>query len=164
MLQAFDPNEWCLKNDLFSGGLNTWPLSHKSFALTTNHCCSPWQSNISKMMIWYKMPTFVYFSLMAKNAIMKELIKLTISFYSYSILILFFCKNLLLVLIKTNIKHFWVKTKNAFLHFWIVSVFGNFFFYHFWRFRRSSIIVWLEHIWWPLNLCMNHHFQVNSDK
>ena len=35
MLQAFDPNEWCLKNGLLSGGLNPRPLSHESFALTT---------------------------------------------------------------------------------------------------------------------------------
>jgi hypothetical protein len=35
LLQAFDPNEWCLKNGLLSGGLNPRPLSHESFALTT---------------------------------------------------------------------------------------------------------------------------------
>ncbi len=28
LLQAFDPNEWCLKNGLFNGGLNPQPLSH----------------------------------------------------------------------------------------------------------------------------------------
>ena len=35
MLQAFDPNEWCLKNGLLGGGLNPRPLSHESSALTT---------------------------------------------------------------------------------------------------------------------------------
>jgi len=35
LLQAFDPNEWCLKNGLLSGGLNPRPLSHESSALTT---------------------------------------------------------------------------------------------------------------------------------
>ena len=32
---SFDPNEWCLKNGLHSGGLNPGPLSHESSALTT---------------------------------------------------------------------------------------------------------------------------------
>ena len=31
----FDPNEWCLKNGLHSGGLNPGPLGHESSALTT---------------------------------------------------------------------------------------------------------------------------------
>ena len=35
LLQAFDPNEWCLKNSLLSGGLNPGPLSPESSALTT---------------------------------------------------------------------------------------------------------------------------------
>ncbi len=35
LLQAFDPNEWCLKNGLLSGGLNPGPLGHESSALTT---------------------------------------------------------------------------------------------------------------------------------
>ncbi len=35
LLQAIDPNEWCLKNDLLGGGLNPQPLSHESSALTT---------------------------------------------------------------------------------------------------------------------------------
>ncbi len=35
LLQVFDPNEWCLKNGLLSGGLNPRPLSHESSALTT---------------------------------------------------------------------------------------------------------------------------------
>jgi len=35
LLQAIDPNEWCLKNGLLSGGLNPRPLSHESSALTT---------------------------------------------------------------------------------------------------------------------------------
>ncbi len=30
-----DPNEWCLKNGLHSGGLNSGPLGHESSALTT---------------------------------------------------------------------------------------------------------------------------------
>jgi hypothetical protein len=34
----FDPNEWCLKNGLHSGGLNPGPLGHESSALTTR----PW--------------------------------------------------------------------------------------------------------------------------
>jgi hypothetical protein len=34
-VQNFDPNEWCLKNGLRSGGLNTGPLGHESSALTT---------------------------------------------------------------------------------------------------------------------------------
>ncbi len=32
---SFDPNEWCLKNGLHSGGLNLGPLCHESSALTT---------------------------------------------------------------------------------------------------------------------------------
>jgi hypothetical protein len=35
LFQAFDPNEWCLKNDLHSGGLNPGPLGLESSALTT---------------------------------------------------------------------------------------------------------------------------------
>ena len=34
-VQAFDPNEWCPKNSLLSGGLNPGPLSPESCALTT---------------------------------------------------------------------------------------------------------------------------------
>jgi hypothetical protein len=32
---SFEPNEWCLKNGLHSGGLNPGPLGHESSALTT---------------------------------------------------------------------------------------------------------------------------------
>jgi hypothetical protein len=32
---SFDPNEWCLKNGLHSGGLNPRPPGHESSALTT---------------------------------------------------------------------------------------------------------------------------------
>ena len=32
---SFDPNEWCLKNGLQSGGFNPGPLGHESSALTT---------------------------------------------------------------------------------------------------------------------------------
>jgi hypothetical protein len=32
---SFDPNEWCLKNGLHSGGLNPGPLGNESSALTT---------------------------------------------------------------------------------------------------------------------------------
>jgi hypothetical protein len=32
---SFDPNEWCLKNGLHSGGLNPGPLGHESSALIT---------------------------------------------------------------------------------------------------------------------------------
>ncbi len=32
---SFDPNEWCLKNGLHSGGLNPGPPGHESSALTT---------------------------------------------------------------------------------------------------------------------------------
>ena len=35
LFQAFDPNEWCLKNGLHSGGLNPRPLGHESSASTT---------------------------------------------------------------------------------------------------------------------------------
>jgi hypothetical protein len=35
LLQVFDPNEWCLKNGLLSGGLSPRPFSHESSALTT---------------------------------------------------------------------------------------------------------------------------------
>jgi hypothetical protein len=35
LLQAFNPNDWCLKNGLLSGGLNPRTLSHESSALTT---------------------------------------------------------------------------------------------------------------------------------
>jgi hypothetical protein len=35
LFQAFDPNEWCLKNGHLSGDLNPLPLSHESSALTT---------------------------------------------------------------------------------------------------------------------------------
>ncbi len=48
MLQAFDPNEWCLKNGLLSGGLNPWPLSHESSALTTIPRLLAWASNSSE--------------------------------------------------------------------------------------------------------------------
>jgi hypothetical protein len=34
-VSSFDPNEWCLKNGLHSGGLNPGPLGHESSALTT---------------------------------------------------------------------------------------------------------------------------------
>jgi hypothetical protein len=40
---SFDPNEWCLKNGLHSGGLNPGPLIHESSALTTR----PWLLNTS---------------------------------------------------------------------------------------------------------------------
>ena len=32
---SFDPNEWCLKNGLHSGGLKKGPVGHESSALTT---------------------------------------------------------------------------------------------------------------------------------
>ena len=32
---SFDPNEWCLKNGLHNGGLNSQPFSYQSSALTT---------------------------------------------------------------------------------------------------------------------------------
>jgi hypothetical protein len=32
---SFDPNEWCLKNGHYSGGLNPGPLGHESSSLTT---------------------------------------------------------------------------------------------------------------------------------
>jgi hypothetical protein len=32
---CFDPNEWCLKNGLRSGGFNPGPLGHESSAVTT---------------------------------------------------------------------------------------------------------------------------------
>ncbi len=32
---SFDPNEWCLKNGLHSGGLNPGPFGHESSALLT---------------------------------------------------------------------------------------------------------------------------------
>jgi hypothetical protein len=35
IVPSFDPNEWCLKNGLNSGGLNPGPLGHESSALTT---------------------------------------------------------------------------------------------------------------------------------
>jgi hypothetical protein len=35
VVPSFDPNEWCLKNGLHSGGLNPGPLGHESSALTT---------------------------------------------------------------------------------------------------------------------------------
>jgi hypothetical protein len=35
LLPCFDPNEWCMKNGLHSGGLNPRPLSYESSALTT---------------------------------------------------------------------------------------------------------------------------------
>ncbi len=34
-VSRFDPNEWCLKNGLHSGGLNLGPLGHESSALTS---------------------------------------------------------------------------------------------------------------------------------
>ena len=33
IVPSFDPNEWCLKNGLHSGGLNPGPLGHESSAL-----------------------------------------------------------------------------------------------------------------------------------
>ncbi len=35
LLPCIDPNEWCIKNGLRSGGLNPRPLSHESSALNT---------------------------------------------------------------------------------------------------------------------------------
>ncbi len=35
LFQVFDPNKWCLKNGLLTGGLNPRPLSHESSAVTT---------------------------------------------------------------------------------------------------------------------------------
>ena len=32
---SFDPNEWCMKNGLHSGGVNPGPLGHESSALNT---------------------------------------------------------------------------------------------------------------------------------
>ncbi len=40
-VSSFDPNEWCLKNGLHSGGLNSVPLDHESSALTTRPGYSP---------------------------------------------------------------------------------------------------------------------------
>ena len=37
----FDPNEWCMKNGLLSGGLNSGPLGHESSALPLDHGYSP---------------------------------------------------------------------------------------------------------------------------
>ncbi len=37
----FDPNEWCMKNGLLSGGLNPGPLGHESSALPLDHGYSP---------------------------------------------------------------------------------------------------------------------------
>jgi hypothetical protein len=37
----FDPNEWCMKNGLLSGGLNPGPRSHESSALPLDHGYSP---------------------------------------------------------------------------------------------------------------------------
>jgi hypothetical protein len=35
LVPSFDPNEWCLKNELHSGGLSPGPLGHESSALTS---------------------------------------------------------------------------------------------------------------------------------
>ncbi len=35
LVPCFEPNEWCLKNGLHSGGLNPGPLCHESPVLTT---------------------------------------------------------------------------------------------------------------------------------
>ncbi len=37
-IPGFDPNEWCMKNGLHSGGLNPGPLGHESSVLSTR----PW--------------------------------------------------------------------------------------------------------------------------
>jgi hypothetical protein len=52
LLQVFDPNEWCLKNGLLSGGLNPRPLSHEFSALTTR----PWLlPSISDFLLFYNL-------------------------------------------------------------------------------------------------------------
>jgi hypothetical protein len=38
VVPSFDPNEWCMKNGLHSGGLSPGPLGHESSALTTRPC------------------------------------------------------------------------------------------------------------------------------
>ena len=34
---GFDPNEWCLKNSLLSGGLNPGPFGHEPSALPLDY-------------------------------------------------------------------------------------------------------------------------------
>ncbi len=49
---SFDPIEWCLKNDLHSGGSNSQPFSHESSALTTRPrllACFCWSYNFCKV-------------------------------------------------------------------------------------------------------------------
>ena len=43
LLPCFDPNEWCTKNSLLSGGLNPGPFGHESSALPLDHGYSPSQ-------------------------------------------------------------------------------------------------------------------------
>ncbi len=50
---SFDPNEWCLKNGLHSGGLNPGPLGHESSALTTR----------PRLLACFKLYLFYLFSL-----------------------------------------------------------------------------------------------------
>jgi hypothetical protein len=47
---SFDPNEWCLKNGLHSGGLHPGPLGHESFALTTR------PRLIALALVYYRQP------------------------------------------------------------------------------------------------------------
>ncbi len=52
LLQGFDPNEWCLKNGLLSGGLNSQPLSHESSALTTRPRLLAKQQQKKLSLVW----------------------------------------------------------------------------------------------------------------
>ncbi len=52
---SFDPNEWCLKNSLLSGGLNPGPLGHESSNLTTR----PWLLASSLQPSFYNLGNFV---------------------------------------------------------------------------------------------------------
>ena len=43
---SIDPNEWCLKNGLHSGGLSTGLLGHESSTLPLDHNSSPFLTNV----------------------------------------------------------------------------------------------------------------------
>ncbi len=54
---SFDPNEWYLKNDLDSGGLNPGPLGHESSALTTRPRLLAIETSICS---WHRLMTLLW--------------------------------------------------------------------------------------------------------
>jgi hypothetical protein len=68
---SFDPNEWCLKNGLHSGGLNPGPLGLESSTLTTRPRLLAYFSKIMKIKRFFfnGVPISQLFSHFEKNKI-----------------------------------------------------------------------------------------------